>query len=408
MFDHSEILRQAEQHESFYLYDEAVILGNIQQLKRSFPGVRFLYSVKCNPYPEVLKSVLGQGLGVDAASLAECVMGRDAGLSPREILYSAPGKTLRDIEGALEIATLIADSADEVYRIQNAAAERNMVAEIGLRINPDFTYGGEGGVASKFGIDEEIVLASMEQWSRLPNIRIVGIHTHLKSQELSAEVLSGYYERMFRLAVRMREAFGGVLKFLNLGSGMGIPFKTTDCPFDTEALGAAAQRLMDLYRTQLPETVVYIETGRYVSGTSGVYATHVVDRKVSHGKTYLLLSNTLNGFARPSMVAMMEHFLGGGAIPAWEPVYTGDHSVQIVPLTKETETEVVTIAGNLCTGTDLVASDITLPKLNVGDVVAFPDAGSYAAVISPMQFASQVKPAQLFRRVDGTVVNTEF
>ena len=134
----------------------------------------------------------------------------------------------------------------------------------------------------------------------------------------------------------------------------------------------------------------------------------VVDKKVTHGKNFVLLSATLNGFARPSMVAMLEHFMGNGHIAAWEPIYTGDHSFQMIPLVETAERETVTVTGNLCTGTDLVLSDADMPKMEVGDTVVFPNAGSYAAVISPMQFASQPKPAQLFLRADGTVVNTDF
>lgn len=97
-----------------------------------------------------------------------------------------------------------------------------ITADIGLRVNPDFSYGTDSGAASKFGIDEAQIYAKLPEWKQLPNIRIVGIHTHLKSQELSVEVLKSYYQKMFRLAVSMREVFG-ILKFLNLGSGMGIP-----------------------------------------------------------------------------------------------------------------------------------------------------------------------------------------
>ena len=108
------------------------------------------------------------------------------------------------------------------------------------------------------------------------------------------------------------------------------------------------------------------------------------------------------------MVPMLEHFMGNGPIAAWEPIYTGDHSFQMIPLVETAERETVTVTGNLCTGTDLVLSDADMPKMEVGDTVVFPNAGSYAAVISPMQFASQPKPAQLFLRADGTVVNTDF
>ena len=247
------ILKLAESYDSFYLYEEAVILRNINRLKADFPGVSFLYSAKCNPYPKVLECVLAQGFGIDAASAAECVMGQRAGLEPNQILYSAPGKTLADIKAALPIATVIADSAGEVGRIQQAAAELGITADIGLRVNPDFSYGTDSGAASKFGIDEAQIYAKLPEWKQLPNIRIVGIHTHLKSQELSVEVLKSYYQKMFRLAVSMREVFG-ILKFLNLGSGMGIPMRETEQPFDTAALGQEAQRLMTAFREKLPET----------------------------------------------------------------------------------------------------------------------------------------------------------
>lgn len=404
--ERSVVLQQAKLHESFYLYEESAILRNTARLKADFPGVTFLYSIKCDPYPEVVRTVLGQGFGVDAASLAECVMGQKAGLTPDMILYSAPGKTVADIRGAMDISTLIADSAAEVERIQQVAAERNTVVEIGLRVNPDFSYTTDSGSASKFGIDEALVYASLPAWKQLPNIRIVGIHTHLKSQELSLAALQSYYQKMFRLAASMREAFGA-LKFLNLGSGIGIPVRETETEFDTAALGQEAQKLMADFREKLPETRVFIETGRYVSGNAGTYVATVVDKKVSHGKTFVLLSATLNGFARPSMMAMMEHFMGDGPIPGWEPIYTGDHSVQLIPLVETEERETVTVAGNLCTGTDLVMADADLPRMEVGDVVAFSNAGAYAAVISPMQFASQVKPAQLFLRTDGSVVDTD-
>ncbi len=383
------ILKLAESYDSFYLYEEAVILRNINRLKADFPGVSFLYSAKCNPYPKVLECVLAQGFGIDAASAAECVMGQRAGLEPNQILYSAPGKTLADIKAALPIATVIADSAGEVGRIQQAAAELGITADIGLRVNPDFSYGTDSGVASKFGIDEAQIYAKLPEWKQLPNIRIVGIHTHLKSQELSVEVLKSYYQKMFRLAVSMREVFG-ILKFLNLGSGMGIPMRETEQPFDTAALGQEAQRLMTAFREKLPETRVCIETGRYVSGTAGTYAARVVDKKISYGKTFVLLN------------------MGDGPIAGWEPIYTGDHTVQIIPLVETRERETVTVAGNLCTGTDVVLADAELPRMEVGDVVAIPNAGAYAAVITPMQFASLKRPAQLFLRTNGTVVDTGF
>ena len=164
---------------------------------------------------------------------------------------------------------------------------------------------------------------------------------------------------------------------------------------------------MTEFQEKLPETRFYIETGRYAVGTAGTYVAKVVDKKVTHGKNFVLLSATLNGFARPSMVAMLEHFMGSRPI-TMELITSAITLFQMIPLVETAERETVTVTGNLCTGTDLVLSDADMPKMEGDTAGRRLNAGSYAAVISPMQFASQPKPAQLFLRTDGTVVNTDF
>ncbi len=405
MLNQEVILQQAQTHDSFYLYDETRILENTRQLKEEFPGVQFLYSVKANPYPAVLRCVLNQGFGVDAASLAEVRMGQKAGLGKAEILYSAPAKTDRDLQEAIGVSTVIADSVGEVDRLQDVAAQLGIHAEIGVRLNPNFTYTEDVGISAKFGVDEEQFYENLPRWKAMENITITGIHAHLHSQEMDAHLMAAYYGKMFKLAQRVQEALGAPLKFMNLGSGMGINFTERMQPFDTPYLGKEARRLMEQFRSALPQTKIYIETGRYAVGKSGTYCTKVLDKKVSRGKTYVLLANTLNGFMRPSTAVMMSKYMQDPTAPSWEPMFTGLDTVDILPLTDRGEKETVTLAGSLCTGTDLVAEDICLPRLERGDVVAMPNAGAYAAVVSPMQFASLVPPAQLFLTKDGQVVD---
>jgi len=95
----------AERYDSFYLYDEKGILEALSKLKRCFPDVSFLYSIKCNSNPHVLNCIFGQGLGADAASLGEVLLASEAGLTRNQIYYSAPGKTAKEIEGASTKAT---------------------------------------------------------------------------------------------------------------------------------------------------------------------------------------------------------------------------------------------------------------------------------------------------------------
>jgi diaminopimelate decarboxylase len=399
------IWEQGQQYDSFYLYDEKRIIENTHRLQQDFPLVDFLYSMKTNPAPAVVRCVCAQGFGVDAASLNEVKLAVSTGVPAAHILYSAPGKREADIQEALGKSTVIADSIAEIMKIQKIAQEKGIIVPIGIRINPDFTFTMDKGMPSKFGIDEEQVLSLISQWVQLPNIKIIGIHVHVKSQELQADVLAAYHKKMFQLAYTIRQALGYALTFVNMGSGLGIPYSRSDVPLDTVRLGRQTAVLIDAYRKKLAGTKIILETGRYAVGDSGYYVTKVLDRKESRGKTFIILQNTLNGFVRPSLNQLVRHYTDKEHPTMYEPFFTCTDAFPIDALTEEKETEMVTLAGNLCAATDVIATDMVLPKLKPGDLIVMNDAGSYAAVMTPMQFSSQEKPQQLFLRKDGTVVN---
>ena len=154
-FNTNAVLEQAKEHDSFYLYDEKVILERAERLKKAFEGIGLLYSIKTNPYVNVVKTVFSKGFGADAASFNEVLLAEKCGLKKDEIYYSAPGKTPFDIEGAVEKSIITADSLNEIDLIEKTAQSKGITAEIGVRINPDFSFYGGKGTASKFGIEEK-------------------------------------------------------------------------------------------------------------------------------------------------------------------------------------------------------------------------------------------------------------
>lgn len=397
------IARQAEHCDSFYLYDENRILQDTGRLKRSFPQVEFLYSIKCNPNPHVVRSIFGQGFGADAASLGEVLLAGEAGLAREKVFFSAPGKTLSDLRAALPRAVVIADSLGELALLNQAAEEAGKPVSIGVRVNPDFSFSGGPGQSSKFGVDEEALYDFLGAAS-LPHLRITGLHVHLRSQELQAPALAAYYENMLALAERFQRACGCELEYVNMGSGMGIPFSPQDRPLDVEALSHAVGQRLDAFRKAHPRTKLLIEVGRYAAGKSGVYVTKVLDRKVSRGTTYLILKNTLNGFARPSVARMVCHFSQEADPAPWEPLFTCRDAFEIFTLKDEPPCEKVTLVGNLCTATDVIAENLDLPRLEPGDVLVLTNAGAYAAVMTPMQFASQQPPEELFLTAEGQLL----
>ena len=402
MNNRAPIEKCAERYDSFYLYDEKGILEALSKLKRCFPDVSFLYSIKCNSNPHVLNCIFGQGFGADAASLGEVLLASEAGLTRNQIYYSAPGKTAKEIEGASTKATLIADSLDEVARIQQVAARTGGVFRVGLRINPDFTFDNSHGLPSKFGIDEEQAVRFLQKYN-YENVEINGIHVHLKSQELNPDNLAAYYDKMFGLAKRFYDICGG-LEYVNMGSGIGVPYAESDTPLDLPYLGKFVQEHIRKFREICPGTRVIIELGRFAVCKHGVYVTKVLDRKESYGKTFVILKNTMNGFLRPSLAKLVERYTLGLSQTSVEPLFTCANAFQFLPLTEHKEVETVTLVGNLCTAADVIAENVVLPHLECGDCVVITNAGGYAAVLSPMQFSSQDRPIEIFMTQDGELI----
>lgn len=402
MFNREMVLEQGKKYDSFYLYDEKIVLENIARLKKSFPNVKFLYSVKSNHHPEMLKTIFAQGIGADAASSNEVLKAFDNNVNKEEIIYSAPGKSIKDIEIAFDKCIFTADSINEIKLLDELGKEKDKIMEIGIRINPNFTHYSDVGIPTKFGIDEEILMGNLELLNSFKNIKIIGIHVHSSSQELDTEILKNYYKNMFDLTKKVKEGLNLKLKFVNLGSGIGIPFSLEDKPVDVESLGKELNSLCKEFKEEIKDVQIYIETGRYLCGLSGVYVTKVMDTKVSRGKKFVILKNTFNGFIRPSIIEFVKFYSDEPKMN--EPLFTKKGAFQYIVLNDEKELEKVNIYGNLCTSTDLVAKDIELPKMKIGDLVVMTNAGCYAAVLTPFQFSSQLSPKEIYLKEDGSII----
>ncbi|MDO5845674.1 MAG: alanine racemase, partial [Methanocorpusculum sp.] len=237
--------------DSYYLYDETILLEQLSILQKAFPQCRLFYSAKTNPNKHILKTLTGHGCGIDAASAHEVLLAAGLHLSAGDISYSAPGKTKEDIEETLGRCRIVADSLSELKRIDAAAKERGIIADISLRINPDFGMYETSGTPSPFGIDEENLPEALSCIAGLPNLRATGIHVHIRSQILDSLVLARYFENVFRLAEKMQSA-GFAVRVINFGSGLGIVYDpAAERPLDMQMLSAKMAELTEKYNTSL-------------------------------------------------------------------------------------------------------------------------------------------------------------
>ncbi len=355
------------------------------------PNDVLLYSIKANPFLPVVKSIASQGFGADAASANEVERASQAGILRESIYYSAPGKTMQDIEKTWGKCIIIADSFSELSLLEKSAAEKDEHILVGVRVNPNFSMSGSDAVPSKFGIDEDKLALSAK---RFPHLKIAGIHIHLRSQVLDTELLCAYYRNCYALAERIDKMYGVELSFINFGSGIGTVYDTArERPLAFEKIEQTMRELHQCNARSLNAKFVF-ESGRFIVCNAGTYYTRVVDRKESCGKTFIVVQNAMNGFLRPVLAELLRQNLGKFPSEGQEPLYTSGTQCSFRILGKEANSERVDIVGNLCTSLDVMARDVILPHVEIGDILEVTNAGSYGRALSPQLFSSQEPPKE--------------
>ena len=398
MNDH--ILTLARENAPCYLYEYDVLRQQTETLRRTFPQYDLLYSIKANPFPPVVRALAALGMGADAASAREVLLSRECGMAAGDIFFSAAGKTEQALETAWDDGEIIADSLGEVARIGALCQKKGQRRAIGVRMNPGFGMGGGLGGPSKFGINEEDLPQLKALLDTIP-VTVEGIHVHLKSQNLDADVLGGCYRDSWALAKRVQQALDCDLRYVNFGSGVGVAYdEHYEQPMDLERLRTYTDAIAADNAVTLKARLM-IETGRFPTARAGTYWLKVVDKKFSRGKTYVITENCMNGLQKPALAAMLRHAAGDGTLTPYEPLFTSEWAFPIVAHGSESVTETVDIVGNLCCAADVLAEDFTGPKLEVGDLIEVKNAGAYACTLTAQRFSSHPPSRELLVYGDG-------
>ena len=398
------ILTIARENAPCYLYEYEKLYEQAKTLREVFPAFDFLFSVKANPFPPVLKTLASFGVGADAASAPEVFLAQQCGMPDQDIYFSAAGKSDKAILSTWEHGHLIADSLGEVERIGALAAAKGEKKTIGVRLNPDYAMGGGKGHTSKFGIDEEDLPRLAELLKTLP-VEVEGIHIHLKSQNLDADVLGEYYRQCWACAKRLSALLGRPLAYVNFGGGVGIAYDLKmESPLDFARLrtytDAIARENEKTWRARL-----MIESGRFLTAQMGHYFLPVVDKKVSRGKTYVIVENCMNGLQKPAIAAMLRRAVGEAPLAPNEPMFTAEYAFPIIAHGDGKVTETVDIVGNLCCAQDILKENFTGPGLAVGDLIELGNAGAYACTLSAQRFSSHIPPKELLVTESGEIID---
>jgi diaminopimelate decarboxylase len=202
------------------------------------------------------------------------------------------------------------------------------------------------------------------------------------SQNLNAAIIAESQRRTVDLVSELAEHLPTPVRYLNLGGGFGIPYTEKDQPLDLDAVAADLHALVDgPIARRMPEAVPVIELGRYLVGECGVYVTRVLDRKVSRGKTYLVVDGGMH-----HQLAASGNF--GQAIRRNYPLIVGNRADDVAD-------ENATVVGCLCTPLDLLGDDIALPPAAIDDLIVVFQQGAYGLTASPTAFLGHPAPAEL-------------
>jgi len=364
-----------------FVYSRVHLDRRMADLRAAMPARLALhYAVKANSWRPVLEHMGGLVDGFDIASGGELAMVREAGIDPARVSFAGPGKRDSELEAAIAAgATLNCESENEARRALEIGERIGTAPRIAIRVNPDFELRGSGmkmgGGAKPFGLDAERVpalarevIAAGADWR--------GLHIFTGSQALDAEAIAETQGNVLDLADQMaREIDHGPLPKLNMGGGLGIPYFASDTPVDLALVGERLAGRFDELPDTLQSTQLCIELGRYLVGEAGVYLCSVIDRKVSHGETYVITDGGLH------------HQLAASG--NFGTVVRRNYPLAIASRFEAPPEEEASVVGCLCTPLDRLADKAHLPRAEVGDLVAVFCAGAYGASASPAMFLGQ-------------------
>lgn len=350
-----------------YVYSSATLRRHARVIQDAFKRQDCLiaYSVKANGNIAVLKTLASEGCGADVVSGGELMKARKAGIPASKIVFSGVGKTREEMALGLTegIHQFNVESGAELEALSDVAAEMGKVAPITLRVNPDVAAGGHPNISTgksgdKFGVPWGDAPALYERIKALPGVKAVGVDVHIGSQIGDLTPMRAAFEKTIGLVKALREQ-GHDLTRVDLGGGLGIPYKSTDAPASPAAY---AQMIAEV--TEGLGLQVILEPGRVIAGNAGVMVSTALYHKPAPDRTFLIVDAGMNDLMRPAL-------------------YQAHHD--ILPLDEPTVNHPQTtydIVGPICESTDKFAATRDMPEIAPGSRIAFMSSGAYGAVLS--------------------------
>jgi diaminopimelate decarboxylase len=369
----------------FHLYDEAGIRDTGRRLIEGFKkldGFQEFFAVKALPNPEILKIMNDMGFGFDCSSVTELTLCRRIGARPEQLMFTSNNTSSDDFEAALADGGCLLNLDD----ISLLAKLPHLPDLLCFRYNPGPRRTGNdiigNPVEAKYGVAAD-QLEDAYRRARDRGVKRFGLHTMLASNELNYTYMVATAEMLLEEVERLSALLGIRFEFINIGGGLGIPYRPDAEPLNFSAMAAEITALFQAFKARngyMPH--LYMESGRYMTGPHGVLVTTAINRKEIY-RTYVGVDASMSALMRPGM-------------------YGAYHHITVMGKSAGANVEVVDVTGSLCENNDKFAVQRPLPPIREGDLLLIHDTGAHGHAMG-FNYNGKLRPKELLLKADSSV-----
>lgn len=381
----------------FHLYDEKAIREKARSFLNAFswvPGGFINYfAVKALPNPTILKILQEEGMGADCSSLPELILSQKVNISGEKIMFTSNDTPATEFIEAKKAGAII--NLDDISHIDFLHKTVELPEFISFRYNPGPLKKGNVLIGkpeeAKYGFTREQLFKGYQQVKAL-GVKRFGLHTMVASNELNFEYFIETARILFELVLEIKEKIGIEIELVNLGGGIGIPYKPEDFPVDLEKVSKGIKTLYEKLLT--PKNIklrIAMECGRMVTGPYGYLVSKVLHRKETY-KTFIGLDACMANLMRPALYGAYHHI----------SVIKKEQLASKEAVSSNAESEICDVTGSLCENNDKFAIDRKLPKMEPDDIVVIHDTGAHGFAMG-FNYNGKLRSAELLLTSDKKV-----
>jgi len=369
----------------FHIYDEEGIRQTGLRLRQAFadlPGFQEYFAVKALPNPRIMEIMRAMGFGFDCSSAAELTLARQVGANGDDVMFTSNNTSAADFLSALNNGGCLLN-LDDISLLPKVP---RMPETICFRYNPGPRRSGNSiignPVEAKYGVaHHQLIEAYRSAMNR--GARRFGLHTMLASNELNYAYMVQTVQMLLDVAAWVGNELGIRFDFVNMGGGLGIPYRPEDQPFKLEALAREVVGLFKDFETRhgyAPR--LCMESGRYMTGPHGVLVVKAINRKEIY-RHYIGVDASMSALMRPAM-------------------YGAYHHIEVLGKPAGGPSQIVDVVGSLCENNDKFAIQRELPQIAEGDLLVIQDTGAHGHAMG-FNYNGKLRPQELLLRDNGMV-----